>query len=223
MTKQSILLLEDDISLNDTIKQFLEHAGYKILSAFDAFEAKDILYENSVDLMLLDVKVPYQNGFDFLSEIRKEGNESPAIFITSLNAVDDVTKGFDIGCDDYIRKPFALKELLARVQVLLKRHLGTVNEQVDLGGGYFFDVKGLFLSINNKKIALKNKEIKLLSLFLKYPNKLISYEQIFNEIWSYEETPSQGSLRAYITKLRHYLGKNRIETVKNIGYRYVTK
>ena len=136
MAKQNILLLEDDISLNDTIKQFLEHAGYEVFSAFDAFEARDILYEHSVDLMLLDIKVPYQNGFDFLSEVRQEGNDSPAIFITSLNAVDDVTRGFDVGCDDYIRKPFALKELLARVQVLIKRHFGTVSEQVDLGSGY---------------------------------------------------------------------------------------
>lgn len=223
MAKQTILLLEDDLALNDTIRQFLEHAGYEVLSAFDAFEAKDILYEHSVDLMLLDIKVPHQNGFDLLSEIRSEGNDSPAIFITSLNSVDDVTRGFDVGCDDYIRKPFSLKELIVRVQVLLKRHFGTVKEKVDLGDGYLFDVKGLFLSRDNKKVALKNKEIELLSLFLKHQNELLSYEQIFDNLWSYDETPSQGSLRAYITKLRNYLGKNRIETIKNRGYRYVAE
>ena len=223
MAKQNILLLEDDISLNDTIKQFLEHAGYEVFSAFDALEARDILYEHSVDLMLLDIKVPYQNGFDFLSEVRQKGNDSPAIFITSLNAVDDVTRGFDAGCDDYIRKPFALKELLARVQVLIKRHFGTVGEQVDLGSGYLFDVKELSLSRDNQKVALKNKEINLLALFLKHQNELLSYEYIFNEVWSYDETPSQGSLRAYITRLRHYLGKSKIETIKNRGYRYVAK
>ena len=223
MAKQTILLLEDDLALNDTIRQFLEHAGYAVLSAFDAFEAKDILYEHSVDLMLLDIKVPHQNGFDLLSEIRSEGNDSPAIFITSLNSVDDVTRGFDVGCDDYIRKPFSLKELIVRVQVLLKRHFGTVKEKVDLGDGYLFDVKGLFLSRDNKKVALKNKEIELLSLFLKHQNELLSYEKIFDNLWSYDETPSQGSLRAYITKLRQYLGKNRIETIKNRGYRYVAE
>ena len=223
MAKQTILLLEDDLALNDTIKQFLEHSGYEVLSVFDAFEAKDVLYEQSVDLMLFDIKVPHQNGFDLLLELRSKGNDSPAIFITSLNSVDDVTRGFDVGCDDYIRKPFSLKELLVRVQVLLKRHLGTVAEQVDLGDGYLFDVKGLFLSRDNKKVALKNKEIELLSLFLKHRNELLSYEQIFDNLWSYDEAPSQGSLRAYITKLRHYLGKNRIETVKNRGYRYVTE
>ena len=79
MAKQTILLLEDDLALNDTIRQFLEHAGYEVLSAFDAFEAKDILYERSVDLMLLDIKVPHQNGFDLLSEIRSEGKVTATI------------------------------------------------------------------------------------------------------------------------------------------------
>jgi len=223
MLKQSILLLEDDISLNDTIKQFLEHAGYQVFATFDAFEARDMLYEHSVDLMLLDIKVPYQNGFDFLFEVRNDGNDSPAIFITSLNSVDDVTKGFNVGCDDYIRKPFALKELLVRVQVLLKRHFKTITEEINLYNGYIFNIEGLFLSKNNQKVSLKNKEIKLLSLFLKHQNKLLSYQEIFDEVWSYDEMPSQGSLRAYITKLRHYLGKNSIETIKNRGYRYVNE
>ncbi len=222
MAKQTILLLEDDLALNDTIKQFLEHRGYKVFCAFDAFEAKDILYEQSIDLMLLDIKVPHQNGFDFLLEVRNSGNEAPAIFITSLNGVEDVTRGFDVGCDDYIRKPFALKELQVRVEVLLKRHFGTLKEEIDLGNGYFFDVKELLLSRDNQKIALKNKEIKLLSLFLKYQNRLLSYEDIFKELWFYDETPSHGSLRAYITRLRNYLGKSKIETIKNIGYRYVS-
>jgi DNA-binding response OmpR family regulator len=221
MPKPNILLLEDDLPLHETIKQFLEHGGYTVLSAFDAFEAKDILYENSVDLMLLDIKVPHQNGFDFLAEVRAEENNTPAIFITSLNAVDDVTRGFDVGCDDYIRKPFALKELLARVEVLLKRHYGTTQEKIELGEGYLFDIKGVFLSHHGTKIPLKNKELSLLALFLKEKNQLLTYEQIFQSLWSYGESPSQGSLRAYINTLRQHLGKASIETVKHMGYRYV--
>lgn len=167
MAQQNILLLEDDVQLSDTIKQFLEYSGYNIYPAYNASEAKDLLYEKSIDLMLLDVKVPHQNGFDFLQEVRDSGNLTPAIFITSLNSVDDVTNGFNIGCDDYIRKPFALKELLARVEVISKRNFGTHDNQIDLGNGYTFDVKGLFLSLDHKKVALKTKEAKLLALFLK--------------------------------------------------------
>ncbi|MBU1668909.1 response regulator transcription factor [bacterium] len=223
MAQQHILLLEDDLQLSDTVKQFLDYSGYKVYPAYDAHQAKDIVYEQHIDLMLLDIKVPHQNGFNFLAELRAEGNMTPAIFITSLNSVDDVTKGFDIGCDDYIRKPFALKELRARIEVLFKRNFGTHQEQVDLGNGYSFDIKGLFLNHNNKKVSLKTKEVKLLALFLKNPNKLLSYDSIFEVLWEYDETPSQGSLRAYINTLRHALGKAKIETVKHSGYRYVTR
>ena len=221
MAQTNILLLEDDLQLSDTVKQFLEYSGYLVYPAYDASEAKDILYEKSIDLMLLDIKVPHQNGFDFLQEVRDQGNATPAIFITSLNAVDDVTRGFDIGCDDYIRKPFALKELLARVESILKRSFGTQNNEMDLKNGFIFDVKGLFLTQHNKKIALKNKEAKLLAIFLKKPNELLTYDTIYEVLWDYNETPSHGSLRAYINSLRHILGKEKIETIKHAGYRYV--
>ncbi|HIP51651.1 MAG TPA: response regulator transcription factor [Campylobacterales bacterium] len=221
MTPQNILLLEDDIALSDTVKQFLEYSGYSVYPAYDALAAKDILYEKNIDIMLLDIKVPHQNGFDFLQEARDNGNVIPAIFITSLNSVDDVTKGFDIGCDDYIRKPFALKELLVRVEALLKRNFGTHDNLVNLGNERFFDIKGLFLLYKNEKVPLKNKETKLLALFLKHTNELLTYEQVFEVLWDYDETPSQGSLRAYINSLRNAIGKEKIETVKNMGYRYV--
>jgi len=220
MAQQTVLLLEDDLQLSDTVKQFLEYSGYKVYPAYDASEAKDILYEKNIDLMLLDIKVPHQNGFDFLQEVRDTGDFTPAIFITSLNSVDDVTRGFDIGCDDYIRKPFALKELLARVEAITKRNFGTQENLLDLGNDYAFDIKGVFLTHKNEKVALKNKETKLLALFLKNPNKLLTYEAIFEVLWEYDETPSSGSLRAYINKLRSTLGKEKIETIKHSGYRY---
>ena len=220
MAHQTVLLLEDDLQLSDTVKQFLEYSRYKVYPAYDASEAKDILYEKNIDLMLLDIKVPHQNGFDFLQEVRDTGDFTPAIFITSLNSVDDVTRGFDIGCDDYIRKPFALKELLARVEAITKRNFGTQENLLDLGNDYAFDIKGLFLAHKNEKVALKTKETKLLALFLKNPNKLLTYEAIFEVLWEYDETPSSGSLRAYINKLRSTLGKEKIETIKHSGYRY---
>lgn len=223
MAKQSILLLEDDLQLSDTVKQFLEYSGYIVYPVYDALEAKDRLYEKNIDLMLLDIKVPHQNGFDFLEERRNAGNVTPAIFITSLNSVDDVTRGFDIGCDDYIRKPFALKELLVRVQAITKRNFGTHDEVLNLGNGYSFNIQGFFLMYQNEKVALKTKEIRLLALFLKNANKLLSYEDIFEVLWEYDETPSQGSLRAYINTLRHLLGKECIETIRHSGYRYVKK
>ena len=217
----NILLLEDDLQLSDTVKQFLEFKGYEVHCAYDGFQAQDIVYEKRIDLMLLDVKVPQLNGFEFLRSVREEGKEIPAIFITSLNAVEDVEKGFDVGCDDYIRKPFALKELLVRVESLLKRSYGTHDEKIDLEKGLFFDTKELVLTRDDQRIPLKTKELKLLALFLQHQNELVTYETINAALWEYEEEPSAGSLRTYIKTLRSSIGKERIETVKNIGYRFV--
>jgi len=217
----SILLLEDDLQLSDTVKQFLEIKGYTVYCAYDGLQAQDLVYEKHIDLMLLDVKVPHLNGFEFLSALREEGKEIPAVFITSLNSVKDVEKGFESGCDDYIRKPFALKELLVRVESLLKRTFGTHVEKIELAKGLVFDTKELLLIQGNKRISLKTKELKLLSLFLQHQNELVSYEKINEALWEYTEEPSSGSLRTYIKTLRAVIGKDAIETVKNVGYRFV--
>jgi DNA-binding response OmpR family regulator len=171
--------------------------------------------------MLLDVKVPHLNGFDFLKTLRQKGVEVPAIFITSLNSVEDVEKGFSLGCDDYIRKPFALKELLVRIESLLKRGYGTHENTIEVKDGLLFDIKELILTQDGEKIALKTKELKLLSLFLQHQNELVDYNKINETLWSYDEEPSAGSLRTYVKRLRSAIGKEKIETIKNVGYRFV--
>ena len=219
--QRKILLLEDDLQLSDTVKQFLEYQEYEVVTAYDAHEAKEKLYETHVDLMLLDIKVPYQNGFDLLAELREEGNTTPAIFITSLHSVENVTRGFDVGGDDYIRKPFALKELLVRIESLLRRQYGSRDGTVDLGDGLEFTPKEFQLIRNGALLPMKTKEAKLLSLLLEHPNELVNYEKIYDALWEYDEEPSAGSLRTYIKTLRAHIGKAHIETVKNVGYRFV--
>ncbi|PHS41044.1 MAG: two-component system response regulator [Sulfurovum sp.] len=219
--KANILLLEDDQQLSDTVKQFLEYQGYEVFCAYDGLKAQDLAYEKQIDLMLLDIKVPHQNGFDFLQTLRDDNVQTPAIFITSLNSVEDVTRGFDIGCDDYIRKPFALKELQARMEALLKRRYGTYEEKIDLGEGLLFDIQENLLTQDNQRVPMKTKEAKLLALFLEYPNELLTYDKIFEHLWEYDEEPSAGSLRAYVKTARTFLGKDNIETIKNVGYRFV--
>jgi len=219
-TRRKIFLLEDDLQLHSTIKQFLEHLDYEVLSAYDAHEAKDLLYEKRVDLMLLDVKVPYQNGFDLLHDLRDEGNQSPAIFITSLHTVEDLTRGFDAGCDDYIRKPFALKELQMRLEANLKKSFQTHDSIIDIDKDKQFEINEYQLTILGQKIPLKKKESILLAYLLSHPNEILTYEVLYSELWEYEEEPNPASLRTYIHTLRTHLGKERIETIKNRGYRY---
>ena len=221
--QSKILLLEDDITLSDTIKQFLTHLGYEVHQAFDAREAEDVLYESHFDVMLLDIKVPHKNGFDFLSDVRKSGNDTPAIFITSLHTVSDVTRGFDAGCDDYIRKPFSLKELKVRIESLLKRQFGTHAQKIPIDEAFAFDAANLTLYKNDEAIKLKNKEVQLLKLFLANPNRTLHKPEIFDALWEYGEEPNEGSLRTYIKVLRAHLGKERIQTIKNVGYCYVKK
>jgi len=215
-------LLEDDLQLSNTVKQFLEHLGYEVIVAYDAREARDLLYEKAVDLMLLDVKVPYQNGFDLLSELREEGSQTPAIFITSLHSVDDLTRGFDAGCDDYIRKPFALKELQMRIEANLKKTFETHQNIVHIDKDKLFDIKEYQLRISGHPVPLKNKEAKLLAHFLSHPNESLSYDTIFSILWDFDEEPNGASLRTYVHTLRQHLGKERIKTIKNSGYRYVS-
>ena len=220
--KVTILLLEDDISLNKTVESFLTINGFKVLSAYNGENALDLMYENSIDLMLLDVKVPKINGFNVLKEIRKEDSKTPAIFITSLNSVENVELGFNIGCDDYIRKPFALKELLVRINSQLNRAYGSKDNIIEIDKEILFNTKEQTLFKNGKKIPLKTKEAKLLSLFLKHKNELIDYELIHKTLWNWDQDPSSGALRTYIRNLRTYIGKDKIETIKNIGYRFVS-
>jgi len=219
--KHSILLLEDDIQLHATMERFLTLSGYEVYSAYDGDIAEEILYENQIDLMLLDVKTPGQSGFELLASLRAKGDDTPAIFVTSLNSVDDVQRAFELGCVDYIRKPFALKELLVRMESILKRIYATTLEQIEIDDGLIFDTKNMTLHHHDKRIPLKTKELKLLSLFLNNPNEMLTYEKILDTLWEYEEEPSHGSLRTYIRRLRIAIGKDRIETLKQIGYRYV--
>ena len=224
MPKNKILLLEDDINLSETIEEFLYDEGFEVACVYDGISAEEKIYEQKFDLLLLDVNVPGINGFELLKKIREEGNETPAIFITSLNSTDDLSDGYDSGCDDYIRKPFALKELLLRVQTILKRGFFHKKEnKVTIKDNIYYNLDNNELIKDDKKVVLNNKEDKLLRLFLKYQNQIISHEKIYETLWDYDETYSDSALRTYIKNLRKIVGKESIESIKKLGYKLVTK
>ena len=218
---KKILLLEDDINLSETIEEFLIEEGFSVESVYDGQSAEDAIYENTYDLFLLDVNVPSPNGFELLKSSREQGKTTPAIFITSLNSTDDLSKGFESGCDDYIRKPFALQELLLRINNILKRNFyHNPNETLQIDENLSYDVKADELLNNNEKVALHNKEKLLLKLFLQHPNEQISHETIYQNLWVFDEEPSDDALRTYIKNLRKVIGKERIVSIKRHGYKY---
>jgi DNA-binding response OmpR family regulator len=223
--KKRVLLLEDDIALNETISEYLSELGYEVDVVEDGEDALSEMYEKCYDILLLDVNVPSLNGFDLLKEARERDIQTPAIFITSLNSVDDLSRGYDSGCDDYIRKPFALKELEVRIESILKRdyfHKNNSN-RVEIDENIYYDINQNILYVDEKEQQLNNKEAKLLKLFLKHQNEVISHEKIYDRLWDFGERYSEASLRTYIKNLRKILGKDRIVSIKKQGYKFTTK
>ena len=222
--KKRILLLEDDITLNDTLTDYLEENYYEVESLYDGEDAYERIYEKSFDLFLLDVNVPSLNGFELLKNVREQEIKTPAIFITSLNSMDSFEEGFESGCDDYIRKPFELKELLIRVQTILKRgYFHEVDAKIQLSDDVYYDVDKNLLYKNEEEIKLNNKETKLLNYFLKNQDIVLSHRMIYDNVWEYDEESSDFSLRTYIKNLRKIFGKERIISVKKLGYRFNSK
>ena len=144
----------------------------------------------------------------------------PAIFITSLNSMDSLEEGFSSGCDDYIRKPFELKELLIRVQTILKREFSHKSELVNISSTITFNPISNELKENGIEIKLNLKELKLLKFFLQHPNELLIHDRIYDYVWDYDEEYSDNSLRTYIKNLRKILGKDKIVSLKKLGYRF---
>ncbi len=222
--KPKILLLEDDSNLNETIREFLEGEGYDVVSVYDGYEAQDKLYESKYDLLLLDVNTPGIDGFALLKEAREGDVVAPAIFITALDSVDDLERGFDSGCDDYIRKPFILKELKIRVDTLLKR--GFFHEDkvlIDISPNISYDSKNSELIIDNKVVSLGHKESILLNLFMKNDGEVLVHDRIYSHLWNFDENPSDTALRTYLKNLRKLIGKDRIVSIKKQGYKFTSQ
>ena len=217
-----ILLVEDDETLSELISEYLSEQGYDVTVRADAKAALDTAYERNFDILILDVKLPKGDGFSLLRELRRLGDDTPAIFTTSLNALQDLEIGYKSGCDDYLKKPYELKELLLRIQILLKRKFSHVNDEfIELNGGYKFYPSSKTLQQNGQIVNLSNKESELLALFLENKNALLSKEAIFEKIWNYGEEPSELSLRVYVKNLRRILGKDAIINRRGDGYIYV--
>ncbi len=214
-----VLVLEDNELLLETLEDFLENEGFEIDLAKDGEEALRLSYKNSYNLYLLDIKVPLVDGIEFLRELREYGDETPAIFITSSTDKESITKGYEAGCDEYIKKPFDLDELLMRIKAVLKRIEPEENIKID--ENYSYNIKRKRLLKNNQEIKINLKDLQLLELLLKNKGKVVTKEMIKDELWQNEELVSSGALRVYINNLKKIFGKDAIENIRGLGYRFV--
>ena len=213
-----ILILEDERILAISMREYLEDCGYEVFCYIQSDNAYDAIYEQNYDLLLLDVKVPGElNGFEMLEQLRKDGNKTPAIFITSLTDIEDFSRGYESGACDYIRKPFDLAELKLRVEQVVKLQcFGSEDEKIILPHGYSYDISKMKLTLNEESIALAKTETKILELLIKQRGSIVSYEMFWEEVWG--EWVDSANIRVQVGNLRKKLEKDFIKNVRGLGY-----
>tara|TARA_Y100000385_G_C12946185_1_gene573392 strand:- start:25 stop:711 length:687 start_codon:yes stop_codon:yes gene_type:complete len=223
-----ILLVEDEENLHFAIKLNLEMEGFNVISIFNGKNAVSKFKEGRFDLIILDVMLPEMNGFDICEAIRLENSKVPILFLTAKSSNDDKIKGLKMA-DDYITKPFNLKELLLRVKNLLKR-----SDQIDLEldvstiliAGCSVDFNSFeIVDENNKKLSLTHKQIKLLKLFVDKQNEVISRQEILEKIWGYDVYPSSRTIDNFILMFRKIFEKNlppstHFKSIRGVGYKF---
>lgn len=216
----NIFLLEDDLILNEIIEEHLLSNNYNVISAFSGNEAENILYSQKFDLLLLDVNVPDINGFQLLEELRSKNINTPAIFITSLSMVDDIERGFNAGCDDYLKKPFELKELDLRINNIKRLFKIEVEDIIKISTNISIDKKNLKVIKNGEQTSIAQKELDVLEYLIKNSHKPVSVEELSLNVWAYEDSPIASTIRTYIKNLRRILSDELISNVRGVGYRF---
>ena len=212
---KTILFLEDDEILAETIIDFLEAENFNIVHAKDGNEVLDITFNQKFDIFLFDKNVPNLDGFELLKMLRASNDLTPTIFLTALNDISSLAKGFELGADDYIKKPFDFDELLIRINALIKKRYKSLDNKIEINE-FIFDFDKNELYKNLQFIALAPYELKLVQIFFKNIDRTLSKDYILDEL-SYNKDVSDGSLRVYINKLRKL--NLPIVTIKGVGYR----
>ena len=211
-----ILIVEDEKPISNLIRLSLKKAGYDCTCAYDGAEAADILEERRFDLILLDVMLPEIDGFSLMEYIRPM--EIPVIFLTAKNAVNDRVRGLELGAEDYLVKPFEIIELLARVNVVLRRYNKTAAKLRI--GGLVIDTQAMLVTKDGKTISLTPKEYELLLLFARNPGIALYRETIYERVWKEDFPYGSKTVDLHVQRLRKKLGwEDILHAVPKVGYR----
>lgn len=220
---KTIALVEDDFILSDTVADLLHSEMFDVEQIFSFRDAEVRLYETTFDVIILDISLPDGDGLALARLLRERGVQTPILFLTSRVEAMDVAKGFAYGGDDYVKKPFAPLELIARIQNLIKRgFFHRTEEMLPLGGDFYFDI--LYDQVKTSSgeiIPVYMKQIKILKILLEYRGQIVTYDDLLQGAWDFSEEASVESLRTHIKNLRHCIPPLAIETLRNVGYRLV--
>ena len=210
-----ILFLEDDAILAESLVDLLEVEAFDILHVKDGDEALDATYDQSFDIYIFDVNVEKLSGFELLKALRESGDMTPAIFLTAMGDVASLSQGFDVGADDYIKKPFDFDELLVRIKAILKKRYNSYTSKVKIQN-FVFDTQKNELYQDGEFIPLAPIELKITQILFQNIDQTIPKEELLDRL-SEDKEMSEGSLRVHINKLRKI--KLPITTIKGVGYR----
>ena len=222
-----ILLVDDETELSVPLTRILLQEGYQVDVVNDGAAGMELALNNSYDLLILDWMLPYKSGIEICRSVRSHSLLTPVLFLTAKDTVDDRVDGLDAGADDYLVKPFELRELLARVRALLRRStvenaLGDRLKVADLE----LDLENQMAYRRDKAIDLSEKEIKLLTYFMQHRDRLLTHEEIYSYLWQADEQPSSNVLAALVRLLRRKIETKQssqlIHTVYGKGYRFGT-
>ncbi len=226
----NILLVEDEQSLHEVIKLNLELDGYKVFSAFDGRKAIEVHAKTKLDIIVLDIMIPHMNGFDVCKTIRISDKTTPIIFLSARDQVEDKIEGLESGADDYISKPFHMKELLLRIKTILKRTQPS-NDSIDLSeytiGDFLINFKSFEILKGGKVIEkLSNKQSKLLKLLIENKNEVVSRKDILQKVWEYDIVPNTRTIDNVILSFRKTFETEEtsyFQSVRGVGYKFSEK
>jgi len=217
-----LLLVEDEPSVQSNNMKILQRRGYSVRAAHTLTEARSIIENQPPRAIILDLQLPDGNGLDFLKELR-ETSDIPVLILTAMGAPEDIIRGFDMGSDDYLTKPYDLYVFLIRVETLLRR-ASTIPEVIGFGGIKLYPASGRAL-LNGEDIVLSQKEYSILQQFVQYPEKILSAEYLYEKVWGQEMTEDDNSLKVAISKLRTKLSNSdyTITASRGEGYYFELK
>lgn len=223
LQKHNILIIDDDEDLSMIISDMLEYNGFSVTTALCGEQAAELLSDNSYNVILLDINLPDTNGFELCRQIR-ENSVVPVIFASARKSEIDRIKGYDIGGDDYLSKPFSMQELLSRIRAIIRRTYGfTPQERVFRFGGITVNLSAKTVEKNEKRITLSPKEFELLSYMCSHKNTALSKNTLISEVWGAFSTVENSTLAVHIRWLREKLEDDPavpvfIKTVFRVGY-----
>ncbi|WP_448601563.1 response regulator transcription factor [Thermoleptolyngbya sp.] len=220
-----ILIVEDESRITDFLSKGLQASGFTTTPASNSEDASAIALDGNIDLLLLDLGLPGQNGLELLKNLRGQGFQAPVIILTARSGIDDKVAGFELGADDYLTKPFRFEELLARIRARLRTSLATSEPTALIlkFGEITLNLHTRRVSIGGKPIDLSAREFTLLETFLRHPDQVLSRQHLLDRVWGYDYEPGSNVVDVYVGYLRKKLGTCLIETVRGMGYRLVPR